>query len=177
MKTHCCLPVVLLWLYGSLISPPLCFGRLGETEEELERRYGRPFYQTTDRANMPPGGEKRLNYLKDNITVHVTLHRGRCVSEGYEFKDSQRRPLPIENETLDTAEAILEASSQGSEWSRHPAPETVNPGIKHVWQRADGGASAVVWRNSPNMLELTDNEFMAESNRARKANAAGASGF
>lgn len=39
---------------GYLLSPAACFGRLGETEEQLERRYGRPFYQTTDKSMMPP---------------------------------------------------------------------------------------------------------------------------
>lgn len=163
--------------YSCLVFPAVCLARLGETEEQLERRYGRPFYQTTDRANMPPGGEKRLNYLKDNITVHVTLHQGRSVSEGYEFNDSKRDPLPIEGDVVDTAEAILEASSQGHEWRRNPAPQRINPGILHVWQRSDGNASAVVWRNKTNMLEVTDTEFMKESNRARKAGASGASGF
>lgn len=164
-------------VYACLLSPAVCFGRLGETEDQLERRYGRPFYQTTDKSMMPPAGEKRLNYLKDDITVNVTLYQGRSVSEGYEFQDSDRRPLPIEGDVLDRAEAILEASSQGHNWNRHPAPQKINPGILHVWQRSDGNASAVVWRNNPNMLEVSDSEFMQESNRARKAGAAGASGF
>lgn len=175
MKKLFCL--LTLTACSHLLSPAACFGRLGETEEQLERRYGRPFYQTTDKSMMPPAGEKRLNYLKDDITVNVTLYQGRSVSEGYEFKDSARRPVPIEGDSLDRAEAILEASSQGHEWNRHPAPQRVNPGILHVWQRSDGNASAVVWRNKPNMLEVSDSEFMQESNRARKAGAAGASGF
>jgi hypothetical protein len=53
----------------------------------------------------------------------------------------------------------------------------VNPDFIHVWERSDGNASAVVWRAKPNTLELTDMEFVRESNRARKAGAAGASGF
>jgi hypothetical protein len=160
-----------------LISPEVCFARLGETEEQLGQRYGRPFYQSTDKSVVPPGGEKRLNYLKDNITVHVTLYQGRSVVEGYEFKDDGRKPLPIEGDVLDTAEAILEASSQGHGWRRHPMPQQVNPRILHVWQREDGNASAVVWRNEPNTLEVSDSEFMRESNRARKASSTGASGF
>jgi hypothetical protein len=175
MKPFSCLmPVV---AYICLVSPAVCLARLGETEEQLERRYGRPVYQTTDKAGMPPGGEKRLNYLKDNITVHVTLHQGRSVAEGYEFKDGSRGALPIEGDVIDTAEAILDASSQGHEWRRHPAPTRINPGMLHVWQRSDGKAGAIVWRNKTNMLELTDMEFMKESNRARKAGASGASGF
>lgn len=157
--------------------PSVSFGRLGENEQELERRYGRPFYQTTDKANIPPGGEKRLNYLRENITVHVTLSRGRSVAEGYEFKDNAQEPLPIEGKVLQTAEAILEANSEGHEWKRHPIPRSINPDILHVWQRSDGGASAVVWEKEPNMLELSDTAFMQESNRARKAASAGASGF
>jgi hypothetical protein len=164
-------------LYVCLISPAVCFGRLGETEEELERRYGRPFHETTDADSMPPGGEKKLAYLKDNITVHVTLFRGRSVSEGYEFKDGDRNPTPIEGEVLEKAIAILDANSQGHEWDRHPSPARSNPNFFQVWNRTDGNAVAIVWRNKSNMLELTDMEFMRESNRARRANAAGASGF
>lgn len=163
--------------YACLLSPAVCFGRLGETEDQLEKRYGRPFYQTTDQSMMPPAGEKRLNYLKDDITVNVTLYQGRSVSEGYEFTDGDRRPAPIEGDLLVRAEAILEASSQGHNWKKHPAPQLVNRDILHVWERSDGNASAVVWRANPNTLELTDMEFMRESNRARKAGAAGASGF
>jgi hypothetical protein len=175
MKTLLCL--MSLTAYGYLLAPPMCFGRLGETEEQLDRRYGRSFYQTTDKSMMPPAGEKRLNYLKDDITVSVTLYQGRCVLEGYEFRDSNRRPAPIEGDLLVRAEAILEASSQGHEWHKHPAPQQVNPDFVHVWERSDGNASAVVWRAKPNTLELTDMEFVRESNRARKAGAAGASGF
>jgi hypothetical protein len=171
------MPIFACLAFAYVCLPGASFGRLGETEEQLERRYGRPFYQTTDRANMPLGGEKRLNYLKDNITVHVTLSRGRSVSEGYEFKTNDRRPMPIDGDVLNTAEAILDANSEGHEWSRHPAPQSVNPRILHVWQRSDGEASAVVWKNEPSMLELSDNEFMRETGRARRAESAGASGF
>jgi hypothetical protein len=172
-----CVTISAFLAFCCVCFPSVSFGRLGETEEQLEKRYGRPFYQTTDKANMPPGGEKRLNYLKDNISVYATLYRGRSVAEGYEFKDNSGRPLPIEGDALDKAEAIIEASSAGHTWRRHPTPQLANPRILHAWERSDGKASAIIWRNEPSILELSDTEFMRESGRARKAASAGASGF
>ena len=162
---------------GIAISPEICFGRLGETEEQLQRRYGPPFWQSTKIEDVPPGGEKRLHYLKDKILIYVTLFQGRSVSEGFAFEDAKGRPLPIEGDLIEKVEAILDDNSDGREWRRHPAPQVVNKEFLHGWERDDGKAAALVWRNAPNILEVSDVEFEQESDRARRAAAAGASGF
>jgi hypothetical protein len=173
---NCFCPLVYL-VCGIALSPETCFGRLGETEAELERRYGRPFYQSTKREDVPPGGEKTLSYLKDKIVIHVTLLRGRSASEGFEFKDANGRPIPIDGDVIEKAEAILDANSNGRVWRRLPAPQMVNKAFLHGWERDDDEAAAVVWRNDPNILEVSTSEFQQETGRARRAAAAGASGF
>ncbi len=174
MQKYVCILTYLIC--GIAISPEICFGRLGETEEELQRRYGQPFYQTTKKDEVPPGGEKMLSYLKDKIVIHVTLFQGRSVSEGFEFENAGR-PLPIEGDLIQKAEAILDANSSGRNWRRQPAPQVLNNEILHGWERDDGRAFAIVWRPNPNILEVSTVEFQKESGRARRAAAAGASGF
>lgn len=175
MKKCFCLLVYLIC--GISLGPEICFGRLGETEVELERRYGRPFYQSTKKDDVPPGGEKTMSYLKDNIVIHVTLFRGRSASEGFQFEDASGRPLPIDGDVIEKAEAILDANSDGRKWRRHAAPQMLNKGILHGWERDDGEAIGVVGRQNPNILEVSTTEFQQESGRARRAAAAGASGF
>jgi hypothetical protein len=53
----------------------------------------------------------------------------------------------------------------------------LNKGILHGWERDDGEAIGVVGRQNPNILEVSTTEFQQESGRARRAAAAGASGF
>ena len=163
---------------GIAISPEICFGRLGETEEQLQRRYGEPFYQTTKKDEVIPGGEKELHYLKheEGIVIRVTLFQGRSVGEGFEF-ENDGRPLPIEGDLIEKAEAILDANSNGRKWRRNHAIQIMNNEILDGWERDDGKAFAIVWRIKSNMLEVTDVEFQQEISRAKRAAAAGASGF
>ena len=164
---------------GIAISPEICFGRLGETEEQLQRRYGEPFYQTTKKDEVTPGGEKELHYLKhkEGIVIRAILFQGRSVSEIYEFTGDKQRPLPIEGDLIAKAEAIIEANSEGNAWRRLPAPQLLNPDMLYLWSRADSGARAVVWKDMPNALNVSLMVFVQEVQRAERAAAAGASGF
>ena len=175
MQKYACILTYLIC--GIAISPETCFGRLGETEEELQRRYGQPFYETTKKDEVPPGGEKILSYLKDKITISVTLRQGRSVREVYEFKDANRRPLPIEGDLIEKVEAIIDANSDGRTWRRHPAPQGTIPNALHLWERDDDNASAFVWKDEPSALEVSHRVFILESIKAQRAAAAGASGF
>lgn len=175
MKKYFCLLVYLIC--GISLWPANCFGRLGETEEQLAQRYGQPYFQSTKKDDVPPGGEKTMIYVKDKIVIHVTLLRGRSASEGFRFNDANGRPIPIEGDVMEKAEAILDANSNGRKWQRHPAPQMVNKEILHGWERDDDAATAMVWRSNPNVLEVSTNEFHQESRRASRAAAAGASGF
>ncbi len=155
-----------------------CVARLGETEEDVRARFGEPLWEATDKETVPAGGDKMLRFSKKGIEVFVTLRRGISVCEFYEFRDDNGDPEPISDDTnMRKVEGLLEANSQGHKWKRHVAAHMVLKGSRHVWERSDDGAAAVVWAKDPNVLEVTDTKWRLEANRDEKAAASGVEGF
>jgi hypothetical protein len=157
--------------------PTLCWGRLGETEEQLNARYGEPTFESTKKGTMPAPAEKHLEYLKDGVVISVALYQGRSVIENYAFKDENRRAVSIDGDVVAKADAIVQVNGGGFEWKRHPNPQAENREVLHAWHRKDGRARALVWANQADVLEVTDLLFMEELVRAQEAESAGASGF
>lgn len=149
------------------------WARIGETEEELKKRFGEPYTVNTKDITV---GDKQLFFVKDGIDVVATILNGRSVGEGYFFRKNGQ-PQPIEGDLLAKAAALVETNSHGRTWLKHPAPEQENPKIKHCWIRSDKNAVAVIWKSKPDVLEVTLNSVQEETFRANQAEAAGVGGF
>ena len=150
------------------------FARLGETEAELETRYGKP-QSVKIPPEVPAPAEKSLCFVKEGVTVVVLVFRGRSASESYFFKDKDGAEVPVERD-LRKAEALLQANSGGGSWGEH-APELVNPGLAMVWARSDQKAIASVYKSQPNALRVEDALFMKEMMNSGKQSEAGLKGF
>jgi hypothetical protein len=152
-----------------------CWARLGETEAEIIKRYGQPTGTDSDPKNLGIA-EKKLRFFKGDTHVVVLIFRGRSVMECYTFLGEQVTPVPVRN-NLAKAEALLEASAQGEEWVRHPAPHLVRDDVLESWERSDGKAMAMVYLNRPETLEVSDVAYQREWNASEKRAKAGADGF
>jgi hypothetical protein len=151
-----------------------CFARLGETEEELEKRYGKPLEVRARPPEAPPA-EKAMVFTKDNMIVIVHVFQGRSVSEWYWFRDSNRKEFPVEKDPQ-KAEALLRANSAGVVWEKHP-PIASNKEISLYWKRSDEQALAYVLKEEPEILRVQDASFVKESANSDKQKEAGLSGF
>lgn len=155
-----------------------CLGRIGETEAEVRKRYGEPLWERTEGEVVPVGADKFIYFEKNSIRVSVVLRRGKSVCEIYDFRDANGEQEPITDETnMNKVEGILEANSQGHKWKRHVAAHMVLKGSRHVWERTDDGAAAIVWSNEPSVIEVTDTKWRLEANREEKTANAGVEGF
>jgi hypothetical protein len=74
------------------------FGRLGDTENELKARYGKPV-QVLPGEKYNPYFTEVIDYRKEGISISCGIHDGRCVTIKYE-RDSGFMPMEIEGFTL-----------------------------------------------------------------------------
>jgi hypothetical protein len=148
-----------------------CFARLGESEQELLERFGKPI--ATHLRQLPPGVEKKVDFFKNGIGVSVCLHRGRSVCERYWIVDpkSDKQGKPIDAGNIDTIRALVETNAQDSQWQEIPNADVASGGkANYAWQRHDGRATAMVPSDMPDIVEVRDMTWA-------KTAAAGAAGF
>lgn len=152
----------------------MCLARLGETEAELEARYGKPGLEDTKPLDAAPA-DKRVWFNKDGVLVGAIIFRGRCVGVGYGFSDQDGGKTTVTAQ-MAKAKVLLEANAQGATW-KEKLPELVNPGMEYLWERSDGKAFAVVWKRSAATLQIMDASFVNESANSDKQSEAGLKGF
>ncbi|MBV8223628.1 MAG: hypothetical protein JO232_00390 [Verrucomicrobia bacterium] len=71
------------WIILLLIATTgTAFGRLGETEQELKARYGKPVW-VGDGLKYNPYFDKLIDFKKEGISIFCYLHAGRCVRIEY----------------------------------------------------------------------------------------------
>src|ERR1700693_3767797 len=88
------------WIILILVVSPAvsAFGRLGDNEQELIARYGKP-------VSVHPGGKynpyfnKLIDFQKEGIAISCGLHAGRCVTIQYS-RDTGFSNLEFEGFTL-----------------------------------------------------------------------------
>lgn len=151
-----------------------CLARIGEAEAEIEARYGMPARTEPKPIDAAPA-EKRVWFEKNGVLVGAIIYRGRCVGESYGFMGNGGETVKV-GDDLPKAKALLQANAQGAVWKEH-LPELVNPGMEYLWQRSDGKAFAVVWKRSPDTLQVMEASFVNESANSDKQSAAGLEGF
>jgi hypothetical protein len=87
---------ILLLLVSSIAGS--AFGRLGDTEQQLAARYGKPVsIQLGGKYN--PYFEKMIDFRKEGIAISCGLHGGRCVTIQYS-RETGFNPLEFEGFTL-----------------------------------------------------------------------------
>jgi hypothetical protein len=87
--------IILILVVSSALS---AFGRLGDNEQQLIARYGKP-------VSVHPGGKynpyfsKLIDFQKEGIAISCGLHAGRCVTIQYS-RDTGFNTLEFEGFTL-----------------------------------------------------------------------------
>lgn len=122
-----------LILICSLFLTSSAFARLGETEAEMNARFGKP--TSRSKHSIITQGAIRevgpaLHYRQDDWIIQANLVDGRCVAISYSKRGDW---------TEDQIQLVLGSNSQGAAWT-----ETTNPSIKKLqrsWKRADGGTA------------------------------------
>lgn len=142
-------------------SAEMCFARLGETEAELEARYGKPSKVVMQPKFVGPA-EKTLHWNKQDTFVSVVIYRGRCVQHSVAFYDAGNNKVSVK-QNLQKAMSLLEENAQGEEWS--PRPEFAGNELLLVWERSDFKAIAYVTSKSPHELLIENTAFRKEVNK------------
>lgn len=154
----------------------VCFGRLGETEAELEARYGKAIrVEPKPQGDYAPA-EKRLCFVKNGVSVSVLTLRGRSVREDYGFSDKDGKPSSV-RDNLAKAEVLLDTNGQGAAWQARPVPPLFQHALDFLWVRSDGKAKANVFKAEPHVLRVIDDVFVDEANNSDTQQSIGLGGF
>lgn len=147
-------PAFALIFFAMLPAP--VFADLGENEEQLEKRFGKPYRVVDDRNKTAPA-EKTLKYKTKEFTVFVALLNGKSAYEEYEFNEE------IGGSEDPKVKAVLDRQAMGGTWDVFPKPKLIGEDRKHCWARLGAGkanmANAQVRTTSPKVLELQTHEF------------------
>jgi hypothetical protein len=94
------------------------FGRLGDTEQQLKERYGKPvMIRSGEKYN--PYFSKLIDYKKQGIAISCGLHEGRCVTITYE-RDGGFNSMEVEGFTLlnrSKASVLVERSTSSLKYT------------------------------------------------------------
>ena len=95
---------------------PLAYSRLGETEAELEKRFGPP--RTKARDNLIAEGKithlwPQLSYRQEDWTITCDIVDGRCARVTYHKPGEW---------TEDQLKAVLNSNAQGATWTDGSKP-------------------------------------------------------
>lgn len=173
MAKKLCIGLCIAWL--AMCPAGICWARLGETEAEILKRYGKPFETDADPKKIGPA-DKKLYFSKGDNLVMVVIFRGHSVIEAYSFLDEDGKTVPV-RDNIEKAEALLQANAQGEEWVEHPAVHLVRDDLLAAWERSDDKAMAAVFLNRPQTLEVSSLAYWREVNTSEKRAKAGADGF
>jgi hypothetical protein len=88
-----------LWITILIVATAgTAFGRLGDTENQLKARYGRPVLVVPGEKSNPYF-TKVIDFQKEGISISCGIHDGRCVTIKYE-RDSGFTSMEVEGFTL-----------------------------------------------------------------------------
>lgn len=136
-----------------------CFAVLGETEVELEARYGKPTEIEANPDWAKPADKEITFSSRDGMGTAVLICRGRSVGEFHNFSDVNNANSPVKD-NAEAAAARLVANSRGGEWVGGKEPDG-----SFLWINTSG-AGALVRKVSPHRLEIWDSKFQAEMMKA-----------
>ena len=123
--------------------------RIGETPDQLVARYGQPLKEEDQKAEGDKIPMAKVTFQKGGFQIDVTITSG--LSQQEIFKKINSQPI-----TVDEARTLLDANSQGYNWS---APQKTDDGT--VWVRDDnataklGGDGAMTIRSHALVVQET----------------------
>ena len=144
-----------------LVSP--AFARIGETEQQIEARYGKAT-DTLSKGNEP----LQKLYRSSGLDIGVTYIDG--VSQIESFRKEDRSALSKNEIAL-----LLEANAAGSKWIEDPIASVVAD--LQVWKLESGGRKAVYKKSQGGLLILTDLADKVSAQRKAEAEKEKLNGF
>lgn len=138
---------------GASVPARTCHAGLGETEDEILERYGKPVAELE--VLFDGSEEKGRDMLFDHhgMVVVVRIHRGKSVEERMNFLEKEE-PVPIAEKHLPAVEAFLATNTNGPAWKRVPYPKANV--MRYSWARQDDKALAWVSNERPFLLKVVD---------------------
>jgi len=155
------------------------FAALGESEAELQRRYGEPDkVQRGGQDGIQKGVDRTMIFLvrepSEIIEVQVGLIGGESVTETYCFMDDEGNPQRLSRENVAKAERLVRESSQGHQWSPVPvhlfsdSDKDGRDDYLFFWSRSDNEkTTAAVQRNPGHGLIIHSAKYKAFRDAAR----------
>lgn len=120
------------WLTLLLLLTTPCFARLGESEQELIKRFGQPTFKQPATTATSKGSSytigSHFTFKDGDWQITCVLVDDRCARISY----SKRIAWETDQHT-----AFLNANAQGAKWTADPK----NP--RRHWTRSDGGAATL----------------------------------
>jgi hypothetical protein len=140
--------LLILFLIGMTITP--CFGKLGETLEQCEVRYGKPV-EVEDCSKVGfPVGDKFYTFSVYGSSAGIVILNGVVVSEIFKNDDKSAFTKPI-------IEALLMTEAAGSTWTQLP-----NTGDDLAYTRKSDEARAI-YDSSSRSFTIMDNQFFLKT--------------
>jgi hypothetical protein len=137
-------------------SPQASLARLGETEAELEARYGKPD-RTADNPKHSEPAEKVMYWNNGAFMVAAYTWRGRCVQESCSFYGPDGEKMPV-REIQSLAERFLQKNGGDGTWVSQP--HLASDQLELVWIRSDRNALAIVTTHMPNEVLVMDQAYV-----------------
>jgi len=145
--------------------------RLGETQDELTVRFGKPIVSFTDFNPDRSGRIPTLLFSQGGFTITCDIMNGHCTQERYgpaasarlDWIDSTGKPTPKLLE-------MLQVNGAGQTWKQTSVPDPLL-GVynqTYIWTRSDGTTAMTGGED----LTFTTPEFIAERKRIQDAFAA-----
>ena len=155
----------------AVASAGVCFARLGETEAQLEARYGKPLPPGLlgKSSDVPPEGKELFWLSEDATLIKVCSLRGRCIRQQYFLLNLQdggkpKLHLPLK-ENMEHVEDWLKQNAQGATWKEGRPAAFADVDFEMAWVRSDGKAFAYVRNDS---LTIDDLELLLQGGFSRE---------
>src|ERR1044072_6953661 len=138
------LPTKVILFFAAILLSTSAFARIGETLEQLNKRYGHP-------SQASRGNEVYRRYTFRGFSILVALDQGVSQCEVYEKGDGSRMS---EGEIL----GLLEANAAKSPW-REEAEESTTT---YIYRSADRKSRVAIYSLSAHRLLVTSKPFLAQ---------------
>ena len=144
------------------------FAKLGETEEQTNKRFGEG---NEHFSGLTPPSEKEVTYKKDGFFISVAFWKKQVVEEIYHFQNDAKV-----QDNMDKAKVLLDSNSSGLRWEQVPSSQ-LRQDMLCKWVREDRKAVAFVIKDSSSTLWFQSQDYIEEGNRLYEQSQKGMSGF
>jgi hypothetical protein len=149
-----------IYCITALLIATSAFARIGETEQQIEARYGKPIKLI---GGVPPGLEGIKRYQSAGLDIYVNFISGLSEEEYYSKQYGK-----IERAEVD---AILQANSQGKEWKEIPSGHPLYSWRATRWMLGEINPESTLAEFDGGRLTIMTKKFL-DASRAASADAA-----